>query len=132
MHRGPEWSRCLAVSDLRHTCTGSRSSRGLSVVAIWNHIGKSIVQPLFSLSSCLFLSGCAFLVFCLPSILPPPLFSFFFFSSSFHCYNSVMGAWRSLCVGAHGWVAGIASRGSWLITVEAPGHLRHPPSTQLD
>jgi len=44
----------------------------------------------------------------------------------------------SLCVGAHGWVAGIASNGSvllsrgWLITVEGPGHPRHPPSTQLD
>ena len=41
-------------------------------------------------------------------------------------------------MGAHGWVAGIASRGSvllcrgWLITVEAPGHPKHPPSTQLD
>ena len=41
-------------------------------------------------------------------------------------------------MGAHGWVAGIASHGSvllsrgWLITVEAPGHPRHPPSTQLD
>ena len=54
------------------------------------------------------------------------------------CYNSVTGAWMSLCVGAHGWVAVIASHWSvllsrgWLITVEAPGHPRHPPSTQLD
>ena len=44
----------------------------------------------------------------------------------------------SLWEGAHGWVAGIASHGSillsrgWLITVEAPGHPGHPPSTQLD
>ena len=44
----------------------------------------------------------------------------------------------SLCVGAHGWVAGIDSHGSvllsrgWLITVEAPGHPGHTPSTQLD
>jgi len=36
------------------------------------------------------------------------------------------------------WVARIANHGSvllsrgWLITVEAPGHPRHPPSTQLD
>ena len=37
---------CLAVSSLRHTRTGSRRSRGLSVVAIWNHVGKSFVQPL--------------------------------------------------------------------------------------
>ena len=109
----------------------------LRVAAIWKHIWKSVVQPLFSLSGCLFFSGSAFLVFCLPSI--PPLF--FFFSSfflSFHCYHSVMGARMSLCVGAHGWVAGIASHGSvllsrgWLITVEAHGHTRHPPSTQLD
>ena len=38
-----------------------------------------------------------------------------------------------MCVGAHGWVAGIASNGSvlltrgWLITVEALGH----PDTHL-
>ena len=44
----------------------------------------------------------------------------------------------SLCVGVHGWFVGIASHGSillsrgWLITVEAPGHPGHPPSTQLD
>ena len=43
-----------------------------------------------------------------------------------------------LCVGAHGWVAKIASHGSvslsraWLIIVEAPGHPGHPPSTKLD
>ena len=41
-------------------------------------------------------------------------------------------------MGAHGWVAEIASHGSillsrgWLIKVEAPGHPGHPPSTQLD
>ena len=41
-------------------------------------------------------------------------------------------------MGAHDWVVGIASHDSvllsrgWLITVEAPGHPRHPPSTQLD
>ena len=71
----------------------------------------------------------------------PPLFcffSFFFLFLSFHCYHSVTGAWMSLCAGAHGWVAGTASHGSvllsrgWLITVEAPGHPGHPPSTQLD
>ena len=43
-----------------------------------------------------------------------------------------------MCVGAHGWAAGIASHGSvllsrgWLITEEASGHPGHPPSTQLD
>ena len=118
-------------------CTGSRRSCSLSVVAIWNHIGKSVVQPLVSLSRCLFVSGSAFLVFCLPSNSPPLCFFLLFFFS-FHCYHSVTGTWMSLCVGAHGWVAGIASHGSillsrgWLITVEAPGHLGHPPSTQLD
>ena len=61
------------------TCSGSHRSRGLSVVAIWNHTGKSIVHPLFSLRGCLFFSGSAFLVFCLLSI--PPL-CFFFFSLS--------------------------------------------------
>ena len=43
----------------------------------------------------------------------------------------------SLCVGAHGWVAGIASRGSillsrgWLIIVETPEHPGHSPFTSL-
>ena len=74
----------------------------------------------------------------------PPLclifFFFFFFPFflSFHCYHSVTGAWMSLCVGAHSWVAGISSHGSvllsrgWLITVQARGHPGYPPSTQLD
>ena len=41
-------------------------------------------------------------------------------------------------MGAHGWVAGIASHGSvslsrgWLISVEAPRHPGHPSSIQLD
>ena len=45
---------------------------------------------------------------------------------------------RYPCVGAYGWVAGIASHGNillsrgWPITLESPGHSRHPPSTQLD
>ena len=95
------------------------------------------MQSLFSLSGCLFFSGSAFLVFYLPSI-PPFAFFLLFFCLSFHCYHSVTGAWMSLCVGAHDWVAGIASHGSvllsrgWLVTVEAPGHPGHPPSTQLD
>ena len=39
---------------------------------------------------------------------------------------------------AHGWVVGIASHESvllswgWLITVETPGHPGHPSSTELD
>ena len=122
---------CLAVSSLRHTCTGSHRSRGLSVAVIWIHLGKNVVRPLLFFKW-LFFSGSAFLFFCFPPTTPPP----FFFS--FHCYHSVTGARMSLCVGAHGWVAGIASHGSvllssdWLITVEAPGHPGHPPSTQLD
>ena len=42
------------------------------------------------------------------------------------------------CVAAHGWVAGIASHGSVilsrgrLVTVEAPGYPRHPSSIQHD
>ena len=41
-------------------------------------------------------------------------------------------------MGAHGWVAGIASHGSvslsrgWLISVEAPRHPGHLSSIQLD
>ena len=50
----------LALSGLRRTCTGSRRSRVLRVAAIWNHVEKSVVQPLFSLSGCLFFSGNAF------------------------------------------------------------------------
>ena len=127
MHQGPGWSSCLADSSLRHTCSGSHRSHGLSVAAIWNHIGKSLVHHLFSVGGCLFFSGSAFLVFYLRFIPPPPLFFLFF---PFHCYHSLMGASISMYVGAHGWVAGIASHGSvflsrgWLITVEA--------STQLD
>ena len=40
---------CLAVSGLRHTCSGSCRSRGLSVAAIWNHVEKRIVWPLLFL-----------------------------------------------------------------------------------
>ena len=108
----------------------------LRVAAIWNHVGKRVVQSSFSLRGCLFFSSSAFLVFCLPSI--PPLFFFLLFFFSFHCYHSVTGAWMSLCGGAHGCVGGIASHGSVLlsrgrlITEEAPGHPGHQPSTQLD
>ena len=70
-----------------------------------------------------------FLFFCFPPLPPffPPLLS--------QCDGCPH---VPVCVGAHGWVAGIASHGSilvsrgWLITVEAPGHPGHPPSTQLD
>ena len=38
---------CLAVRGLIHMCTGSHRSCSLSVAAIWNHVGKSVVEPLF-------------------------------------------------------------------------------------
>ena len=129
VHWGPGWSGCLAVSGLRCMCSGSR--RSCISAAIWNHIGRSVVPPLFSLGGCLFFSGNAFLVFCLSSI-PPFVFFLFVFFLSFHCYHSVTDAWMSLCVGAHGWVAGIASHGSvllsrgWLVTSGGPWTSRAP------
>ena len=130
------WRGCLAVSGLSQQAQAymlrfTQVTR-LRVAAIWNHVGKSVVFFVFSQRCVVFSSA---VVFCLPSV-PPPLFVFFFIS--FHCYHSMTGAWTSLCVGAHGWVAGIASHGSvllsrgWLISVQARGHPRHPPSTQLD
>ena len=120
---------CLAVSGPRHTCTGSH--RSWSVTATWNHIAKSIVRP-FHFFMRLFSVLVLFLFFCFPPTTPP-----FFFSLS-----TVIPVWRLsrfIFVGAHGSdVAGIASHGSillsrgWLITVEAPGHPTHPPSTQLN
>ena len=73
----------LAVISLMHTCMGSRRSRGLSVAAIWNHVGESVVRPLFSV-----------------------YYYFSYFSASLpdyppfcpHCYHSVTGTWMSLCV----------------------------------
>ena len=73
----------LAVISLMHTCMGSRRSRGLSVAAIWNHVGESVVWPLFSV-----------------------YYYFSYFSASLpdyppfcpHCYHSVTGAPMSLCV----------------------------------
>ena len=45
---------CLAVGGLMHACTGSLRSYGLSVAAIWNHVGKSAVQSLFFLYTVVF------------------------------------------------------------------------------
>ena len=64
---------------------------------------------------------------------PPPPFFVVIFLSHLHCLFSVMGAWKT-CMGAHGWVAGIASYGSgtlsggWLVEfpVEAPGIIQAP------
>ena len=100
---------CLAVSGLRHTCTSSRRSRGLSVAVIWNHVGRALCGLCFSLSGCF--SAVVLSYFSASLLLPLPPFFF-----SFHCYNSVTGAQKALCVGAHGWVAGIASHGSILLS----------------
>ena len=64
------------------------------------------------------------------------LFIFYFFS--LFTFTTVQREPGCRCVGAHGWVAGIASHRSvllsrgWPITVEAPGHPGHPPSTNLN
>ena len=42
----PGGAVCLAFSGLTHTWTGSRRSFGLSVAAIWSHVGKSVVTEL--------------------------------------------------------------------------------------
>ena len=101
MYQGPGWSGCFAVSSLRHTCTGSHRSRGLNVAAIWNHIGKSVLQSLFSLSSCFFFSGSAFLVFCFSSI--PPLY----FSSIFSLSTVITVWWVPECPCVWGLMAGL-------------------------
>ena len=92
----------------------------LRVAAIWNRIGKSVVEPFVFSKRLSFLQWYCFLSF-LPLFHSPLFFFFsfffsFFFCLSFHCYHSVVGAWMSLCVGAHGWVAGIASHGSVLLS----------------
>ena len=123
MHRGLGWSGCIAVSGIRakvHAGHAAQSSGYLEP-------RREECSAAFVFSKRLsFLQRWCFLSF-LPPFHSPTLFFFLFFLS-FHCYHSATGAWMSLCVGAHGWVAGIASHGSllfsrdWLITVEAPGH----------
>ena len=73
----------------------------LRVAAIWNHIRKSIVQPLFSLSGCLFFSSSAFLVFCLPSILHFIFFLFFSLSTAITVW------WVPVCPCVWGLLAGL-------------------------
>ena len=117
---------CLAVRGLIPMCTGSSRSCSLRVVAIWNHAGKSIVQPLLFLKR-LFSALVLFFFFCFPLTNPP-----------FFCLSTVMTVWRvpgCPSVGAHGWVVGIASHERVLLSrgwLEAPGPPGHPPSTQLD
>ena len=66
----------LSLSSTNAKVRGS--PRNLSIVAIWNHVGKSVVQPLLFFKP-LFFSSCAFLIFLLPFYYP----SFFFFFSLF-------------------------------------------------
>ena len=61
-------------------CTGSCRSPRLSVVAIWNHVGKSVVWPLHFLQAVVF-SGSAFLFLCFSPTTPP----FFLFPLSSQC-----------------------------------------------
>ena len=61
---------CLAVRGLIPSmCTGSSRSWSLRVVAIWNHAGKSIVQPLLFVKR-LFSALVLFLFFCFPPTIP--------------------------------------------------------------
>jgi len=119
VHLGPWWSGLRSGHHLMHTCTGSHRSCGLSVAAHWLECCAAFV---FSLVSFVF-SSSTFLIFLLHSHYP----SFF---------RTVITVWQvpgCPFVGAHGWVAEIASHGSillsrgLLITVEAPGHPRHIP-----
>lgn len=65
---------CLAVSGLRHTCTSSRRSRGLSVAVIWNHVGRALCGLCFSLSGCF--SAVVLSYFSASLLLPlPPFFA---------------------------------------------------------
>ena len=63
---------CLVVSSLRHVCRYSCRSQGLSTMAIWNQVGKSVVWPLlffkrsFSCSAFLLPSQNPFIFFLFP------------------------------------------------------------------
>ena len=78
------------------------------------------------LSSLLLSSGLSVNVFLPPP--PPPNSRYPLLTRCDRCLED--------CVGAHGWVVGIASHGSiilsrgQLVTVEAPGFLKHPSSIQ--
>ena len=102
---------------MRSQCSGHLEPRWVSVVQ------PSFLAVLLSIIVFLFLSAS------LPPSLPLP--------PSFSTVNSQCHGCPDVPVGAHGWVVGIASHGSvllsraWLITVKTPGHPGHPPSTQL-
>ena len=124
---------CLAVRGLIHMCIGSHRSCSLSVAAIWNHVGKSVVGPLFFFFKQLFQRQVLFLFFCFLTT-TPLCFLVFRFPLWSQC-NGHPGVllWR-LMAGLRGLLAMgtfYCLRG-WFITVEALRHPRHAPSTQLD
>ena len=59
-------------------CTGSRRSCGLSLVAFWNHVGKSVVGPLLFFKRLFSVVDC-FLIMTTVSLPLPLPFSFFVF-----------------------------------------------------
>ena len=75
-------------------------------MAIWNHVGESVVQPFSKRLSSVYYY---FSYFSAP---PPPLPPFLspLLSQCDRCPDV------PVCVGAHGWVARIASNGSVLLT----------------
>ena len=92
---------CLVVSSLRHVCRYSCRSQGLSTMAIWNQVGKSVVWSLLFFKRSFSCSA-----FLLPSQNP-----FIFFS-----FSTVITVWRlseSPWVGAHGWVARMLAMGAF-------------------
>ena len=114
----------IAVCSFIHMCTGSHRSMRSQCKGHLELLWESVVWLSFL---AVVVDFRVFLIFLLPSLYTPffPLLS----------HRWVPGC---PCVGAQGWVVGIASYGSgllsrsWLITVEAPGHPGHPPSTQFD
>ena len=109
---------CLAVS------TGSCRSCGLYLEPRWEELCAAFA---FSLSG-FFSAVVLFSFFCFPPTTPPFFFLFLLFSQCNRCPD--VPVW-GLMAGLPGLLAMGESRG-WLITVEAPGHLGHPPSTQLN
>ena len=102
---------------------------------MWSLFGTTLGRALCGLCfffKRFFFSSSAFLIFL--SFFPSHYSSFFFvflfllFSQCNRCPD--VPVW-GLMAGLPGLLAMGESRG-WLITVEAPGHLGHPPSTQLN
>ena len=109
VHQGPWWSGLLSGRRsyvyMHRGLTYCRSC-GLSVLAIWNHVGEKCCEAFVFFSFKPFLSVLVFLYFPASRPLPSSFFFFFFFFT-------VFTVWQVL---------------------ECPylRHPRHPPSTQLD